>query len=181
MEFLPATGGSKSNINDGFNDGSLYAAEFVNPCIDSTTIFDNLDDGVITHYYLDNWQSPMTLSFLMYRADLFDTPGLDFDRLRAAQQASLAASLPRLMSRQSECLAEIEAQGIQIHSLPTDVLDELQAATFVVLEGDAAENADVASVLDSMRLFVKANRRWFSDGPIDRDTRFTWPGYESDI
>lgn len=181
MMFLPATGGSVTNIVEGFNDGSLYAAEFVNPCIDTASIIDAVDEGTITHYYLDNWQDPATMIYVFYRADLFDDTGLDEAALRVAQQASLTASYTRLMRRQSECLADLRERGVTIANLAPEVIGALQQAASTILEQDAAANEDVASVLGSMRDFVKRNRRWLERGPINPLDRFPWPGYESDL
>lgn len=181
MEFSDQEGGSAANIIAGFNDGSLYAAEFVNPCIDKTYVLDSVEEGTVTHYYIDNWQTPITLYFLMYRADLEDD-GFDLGLLKAAQQVSLSASMPRLMRRQSECLSEIKEMGVEINTLPENVLEALRAATDTVLQQDEARNPHIATFMDSYREFVRQNQRWLNDGPIDRDFRFVgWPGFESDL
>jgi TRAP-type mannitol/chloroaromatic compound transport system substrate-binding protein len=185
MRFLDAVGGGVTNVLDGFRDGSLYAAEFVNPCIDRTLIIGPLGPVSGWRYYINQWQSTTTIQFLMYNRSRFPDEGEGSARtrlLRIAAAASLAESARRLERQQSSCLAAIADAGFQISTLPDNVLTKLRSATFAVLQREAAQNPDVATVLESMRAFVNRHRLWLNHGPIPRDFRFVgWPGWESDL
>jgi TRAP-type mannitol/chloroaromatic compound transport system substrate-binding protein len=172
------------NIIKGFREGTLYAAEFVNPCIDAKSIIDPIIAGGGSfagwRYYVTQWQSTSTIMFLMYNRARFDPA--ETGLLRVAAAASLAASYRRRETKQSACLAAMAQKGMQVATLPTSVLTKLRSATSTVLARDAAANPEVAAVLESMRMFENRNGTWLNEGPISRTFRFVgWPGWGSDL
>jgi hypothetical protein len=106
------------NIIKGFREGTLYAAEFVNPCIDAKSIIDPIIAGGGSfagwRYYVTQWQSTSTIMFLMYNRARFDPA--ETGLLRVAAAASLAASYRRLETKQSACLAVL-GRGERVRAL----------------------------------------------------------------
>ena len=148
------------DIAPAFADGTIAAAEFSIPQIDVAI---GLPEAA-RHLYLPGWQAPSTpLELLMTQETYAGLAPQARAILDTACEAGIAETYPRVSAAQSETLAALEAEGVEIHDWPEPVLAELQ---------DAWAD-EIAEEVRSDPLLGAAWESWlaFRDGPLALERR----------
>ena len=146
--------------------GAIDATEFSMPAIDQRLGFDR-----IVHFnYFPGWHQPFTAFHLTLNPSAWAS-------LSSAQQAIVETTCTAGISRnlahgeaiQGEVLRQFREKGVQVESLPEDVLRELQRVSGEILDEQAAINEDFRRVLESQRAFSASYQGWKQLGFLPRD------------
>jgi TRAP-type mannitol/chloroaromatic compound transport system substrate-binding protein len=129
-------------LESGVIDGAILAA----PYVDAKLGFGE----VAKFYYYPAWSQPAVLFDLLINLSLWN--GLSEDEQLAISRAcetNLRKTLHAIPKQQSDGLAEIRSQGIDIRTFPADVLDALRKANESELKNMARGDPMFARVLAS--------------------------------
>lgn len=139
--------------------GVLDATEYALPAVDRNLGFHR----VAKHYYFPGWHQPASILELIVNRESWErlAPG-QRKTLTTACKATTGWMLSRALTSQADDLAFFEAQGVQVHTWPSEILQALRSATREVLAELAAKDADFARTLASQQSFVAAERPWSS-------------------
>ncbi len=146
-----------AGIYMALQNGRIDATEYSTPVIDQDLGFQR----VARYYYFPGWHQPSTLFELMLSKKAWD-------RLSESRKAQLQLAcgdnfregLAQGEAGQFAALNDLEAKGVEIRSLPPEVLAALQAAWDAVAEEIAAEDETFRSVHTSLKAFRRDYRVW---------------------
>ncbi len=145
------------DIYPALERGTIDATEFSMPAIDQNLGFYN----IAKHYYFPGWHQQSTVQELLISKAKWD--GMD-DRQRGlistACKANVANQLAEGEAIQGKALADMKAQGVNIHQWNDEMLGTFQAAWEEVVAEEAAANPDFQKVWDSMQEFRAEYAVW---------------------
>ncbi|KPA20677.1 Alpha-keto acid-binding periplasmic protein TakP precursor [Shimia sp. SK013] len=145
------------DIYPALERGTIDATEFSMPAIDQNLGFYN----IAKHYYFPGWHQQSTVQELMISKAKWD--GMD-DRQRGlietACKANVANQLAEGEAIQGKALAEMKAQGVNIHQWDDEMLGTFKSAWEEVVAEEAAANPDFQEVWDSMQTFRAEYAVW---------------------
>ncbi len=145
--------------------GTIDATEFSMPAIDYNLGFYQ----VAKHYYFPGWHQQTTLFDLMINLDVWES--LDETtqmKIETACDAAMLYGFAEGEAIQFEAMEKLEAEGVQLHYWPDEILDALNAAWEEVVAEEAAADADFARSWESLSEFRKRYTRWSEYGYIRR-------------
>ena len=121
--------------------GTIDATEFAMPSID-------LDLGfyqIAKHYYFPGWHQPASALELMINLDKWNALSESQKaQIEATCSENVVKTLAMAESRQPKALEELQSKGVTLHRWSDEVLAELEAAWFEVVEEESASNEDFA-------------------------------------
>lgn len=145
------------DIYPALERGTIDATEFSMPAIDQNLGFYN----IAKHYYFPGWHQQSTVQELLISKAKWDA--MD-DRQRGlistACKANVANQLAEGEAIQGKALAEMKAQGVNIHQWNDEMLGTFKAAWEEVVAEEAAANPDFQKVWDSMQEFRAEYAVW---------------------
>ncbi len=137
--------------------GTIDATEFSMPAIDLNLGFYQ----VASHYYFPGWHQQATLFDLMINLDLWES--LDEStqfKIETVCDASITYGLAEGEALQFDALAQLEENGVTLHTYSDEILEALEAAWLEVVEEESAADADFARTYESYATFRENYRRW---------------------
>ena len=162
-EVLRRAGGTPVNlplaeIFTALQTGSIDATEWVSP-------YNDLALGLhraARYYYYPGWQEPGPTLECIVNRQAWDSLPEDLQAMvRIACQATVVDMTSEFMARNATALEQLAAEAdVELREYPREVLAQLKALTFEVIEELAAEDALVARVWASYRDFMARSRRW---------------------
>lgn len=145
------------DIAPALQRGTIDGAEFANPAVDVSFGFHKLAD----HYYFPGWHQQSSVQDFAMNLDKWNSLSSSH---QAIIEAACAESLMRVYAEgealQGDALAEVEAEGVEIHKLPDEVIDALRTAWEEVVEEEAANDETFAKVYESYKAFRKKYKLW---------------------
>lgn len=147
-----------AEIFTALQTGSIDATEWVSP-------YNDLALGLhraARYYYYPGWQEPGPTLECIVNRDAWDALPDDLQAMvRVACQATVVDMTSEFMARNATALEQLGSEeGIELREYPPDVLAELKALTFEIIEELAAEDELVARVWASYRGFMERSRNW---------------------
>jgi len=162
-EVLRRAGGIPVNlplaeIFTALQTGSIDATEWVSP-------YNDLALGLhqaARYYYYPGWQEPGPTLECIVNREAWDSLPDDLQAIvRVACQATVVDMTSEFMARNATALEQLRSEeDIELRPFPDDVLVELKALTFEIIEEMAAEDERVAKVWASYRNFMERSRSW---------------------
>jgi TRAP-type mannitol/chloroaromatic compound transport system substrate-binding protein len=153
-------------IFQALEKGAIDATEYSMPAIDQRLGFDR----VARFNYFPGWHQPFTAFHLAIDPERWQALS---DPQRAIVETTCAAGVTRNLARgealQGAVLAASGAKGIQVRTLPDEILQELRRVAGEVLEEQAEADDDFRRVLESQRAFSSEYRNWKGVGYLPRD------------
>ncbi len=153
-------------IFQALEKGAIDATEYSMPAIDQRLGFDR----VARFNYFPGWHQPFTAFHLVVNPAVWAALS---PAQRAVVETSCTAGVARNLAHgeaiQGAVLNRSRENGVQVESLPDDVLRELQRVTGEILEEEAAADADFRRVLSSQRAFSAEYQGWKGVGYLPRD------------
>ncbi|MGH6894928.1 MAG: TRAP transporter substrate-binding protein [Geminicoccaceae bacterium] len=144
--------------------GTIDATEFSTPAADASLGFYEIAD----YYYFPGWHQQSAFAQMLINLDAWN--GLS-DAHRIAIETACDATITRTLAEgeaaQAQALAELEAKGAQVRTLPDDVLAALEDAWTETVAGLSAENASFKEAWESYQSFRDSYRRWREVGYLD--------------
>ena len=147
-----------AEIFTALQTGSIDATEWVSP-------YNDLALGLhraARYYYYPGWQEPGPTLECIVNRQAWDSLPEDLQAMvRIACQATVVDMTSEFMARNATALEQLAAEDdVELREYPREVLAQLKALTFEVIEELAAEDALVARVWASYRDFMARSRRW---------------------
>jgi TRAP-type mannitol/chloroaromatic compound transport system substrate-binding protein len=149
--------------------GVLDGTEFSLPTVDEQLGFYQ----VAKFYHLPGWHQPSTSQYLYVNVNAWD--GLSDAQkaiIETACEAGVTHAIAKAEALQGPVLTKFrEEHGVTAATLPDDVLQALQKASFEVMAEESAANEDFKRVYESQLAFQKQHQPWKELGYLPRD----WP------
>jgi len=153
-------------IFQALEKGAIDATEFSMPAIDQRLGFDR----IVRYNYFPGWHQPFTAFHLVVNREAWAEIAND---QRAIVETACTAGITRNLAHgeaiQGAALQHAREKGVQVESLPDDVLQELARVTGEVLQEQALQDPDFQRVLDSQQAFSADYRGWKRVGFLPRD------------
>lgn len=146
------------------NLGTIDAAELSFPAIDLAL---GMQEHA-NHYYFPGWHQQSSLIVFIINQEVWD--GLEDSHQAAIEEvcaANVALSVAQGETIQMAPLAELEAQGVEIHEWSDEMLATFRAAWDEVAAERSAADADFARVWDHILAFRAEYAPWGSLGYLD--------------
>lgn len=146
------------------NLGTIDAAELSFPAIDLAL---GMQEHA-NHYYFPGWHQQSSLIVFIINQEVWD--GLEDSHRAAIEEvcaANVALSVAQGETIQMAPLAELEAQGVEIHEWSDEMLATFRAAWDEVAAERSAADADFARVWDHILAFRAEYAPWGSLGYLD--------------
>ena len=153
-------------IFQALEKGAIDATEYALPIVDQSLGFHR----VASYNYYPGWHQPSTSSHLVVNMDVWSKTSLaDRKLIETACTAGVLRNLARSEALQGEVIAGFPAMGVEAHTLPDEVLRELERVTAAVLAEEAANDADFAAILESQQRFRASYAHWKARAYLPRD------------
>lgn len=155
-------------IFQALEKGAIDATEFSMPAIDQRLGFDR----IVGFNYFPGWHQPFTAFHLAVNPAAWqELRDEDRELLETACTAGVTRNLAHGEAIQGAALRASRERGVRVETLPDDVLHELARVSDLVLDEQAASDADFRRVLESQRAFRRDYQGWKSVGYLPRDFR----------
>ena len=153
-------------IFQALEKGAIDATEYALPIVDQSLGFNR----VASYNYYPGWHQPATSSHLVVNMGAWNqTAPADRKLIETACTAGVLRNLARSEALQGEVIAGFPELGVEAHTLPDEVLRELERVTREVLEEEAANDADFAAILESQQRFRASHAHWKARAYLPRD------------
>jgi len=144
--------------------GTIDAAELSMPAVDLNLKLYEVAD----HYYFPGWHQPSTLLELIVNMETWE--GLT-DQQQAIVEAACAHNIVQMQAEgdalQQPALDEMVEKGVQIHTWPDDVLDQLRETWQEVAAELASEDPEFKAAWDSYTSYRDSIAQWKRLGYVD--------------
>ncbi len=153
-------------IFQALEKGAIDATEYALPVVDQKLGF-----GRVARYnYYPGWHQPATAFHLVVNLQRWQALAPATQALlEAVCTAGVTRNLARSEGLQGPVMREFAAAGVQVETLPMEVLRELQRITERVLAEEAAGDDDFARILASQQRFRADYVYWKSKAYLPRD------------
>lgn len=146
-----------ADIYPALERGTIDATEFSMPAIDLNLGFYQ----VAKHYYFPGWHQQSTMFELMINKDKWDAMTEQQQKLiTMACRANIAIGFAEGEAIQGKALTELQANGVQIHRWPQEILDQLEATWNEVAAEQAAADPTFKETWDSLQAFRGEYKVW---------------------
>ena len=153
-------------IFQALEKGAIDATEYALPIVDQSLGFNR----VASYNYYPGWHQPSTASHMVVNLDIWNqTAPADQKLIETACTAGVLRNLARSEALQGAIIAGFPDVGVEAHTLPDEVLRELERVTEEVLEEEAANDADFAAILESQQRFRESYAHWKARAYLPRD------------
>ena len=152
------------DIAPALQRGTIDGAEFANPAVDVSFGFHKLTK----HYYFPGWHQQSSVQDFAMNLDKWNSLSPSH---QAIIEGACAESLMRVFAEgealQGDALAEVKAEGVEIHKFPEEVIEALRAAWEKVVEEEVANDETFAKVYASYKAFREKYKLWSDIAYID--------------
>jgi TRAP-type mannitol/chloroaromatic compound transport system substrate-binding protein len=153
-------------IFQALEKGAIDATEYALPVVDRQLGFSR----IARYNYYPGWHQPATAAHLTVNLDRWQALAPSAQALlEAVCTAGVTRNLARSEGLQGPVIRDFAAAGVNVETLPMDVLRELERITTTVLAEEAAGDADFAEILESQRRFRADYAHWKSRAYLPRD------------
>jgi TRAP-type mannitol/chloroaromatic compound transport system substrate-binding protein len=153
-----------ADIFPALERGVIDAAELSMPAVDLGLGFHR----IAKHYYFPGWHQPATLVHLLINQGRWqELPKFRQAQLEAACGYSIVRNLAEGEASQVAALKEIEANGVQLHRWPEEMLDAFEAAWDEVVAELRTEDEDFERTWASLQAFRSDYQRWKELGHLE--------------
>ena len=189
ISFIEAVPGGGSLLGAVLS-GTIQGLEFATPLDDLSQLFSstgNIGTAGLRFVHTPGWQQQFLITWMIVNKSVWDSLDTRQQTLfQAVAQAHVAASYAENFRQQGPALQSIldANQGdpkseIVLSRWPVSDLGRLRAATIRVLNDrttspslPATDRADYARILEALRLYVRANDRYWDHRQVDPQLRF---------
>jgi len=141
--------------------GTIDATEYAMPAVDYRMGFYQ----VAKHYYFPGWHQQSTFFELMINLDAWNSlSDLQKTQIEATCSSNIRYGISEGEALQADAMAALEAEGVQIHSWPPEILAELEKAWNKVAAQMADDDPEFARVWESLQTFRKKYKAWSDRG-----------------
>ncbi len=141
--------------------GTIDATEYAMPAVDYRMGFYQ----VAKHYYFPGWHQQSTFFELMINLDAWNSlSDLQKTQIEATCSSNIRYGISEGEALQADAMAALEAEGVQIHSWPPEILAELEKAWKKVAAQMANDDPEFARVWQSLQAFRKKYKAWSDRG-----------------
>lgn len=153
-------------IFQALEKGAIDATEYALPVVDRQLGFSR----IAPYNYYPGWHQPATAAHLAINLDRWRAlPAPSQALLEAVCTAGVTRNLARSEGLQGPVMRDFAAAGVNVETLPTEVLRELERITGDVLAEEAAADPDFAEILESQQQFRADYTFWKSRAYLPRD------------
>lgn len=146
-----------SKIVASFQAGEIDAAELATPLIDYNMGLHKW----AKYYYFPGWHQPATLFNVLINPDVWrGLSPTQQAQVEAACQANLMFGIVDTDTRQTDVLEKLEAEGVEIKTLPDDVLAGLRESWDGLTKELTAKDPVFAKVWGSLTTFLEKDAKW---------------------
>lgn len=152
------------DIYPALERGVIDATEFSMPVVDL-----NLGLGDIAkHYYFPGWHQPATLVDLMIHLPRWQELSATHQaQIEVACRASIVDNLALAEASQFGAMQKLQAEGVQLHRWPPEMLAAFEAAWQEVAAEQAAADPGFARAWESLQAFRQDYAVWKEFGYLD--------------
>ncbi len=137
--------------------GTIDAAEISMPLLDLQLGMQEYAD----HYYFPGWHQQTSFFSVIVNLDVWDAlPAYQQAAVEEVCKAMVTETIAQGEALQFDALAELEAQGVQVHAWPPEILEAMRAAWQEVAAELAAEDEDFRRVWESYTSFRENYADW---------------------
>lgn len=153
-------------IFQALEKGAIDATEYALPVVDQRLGFSR----VAGYNYFPGWHQPFTAYHLLVNLERWRalSPATQ-SLLETVCSSGVTRNLARSEGLQGAVLEEFMGAGVQVETLPGEVLRELRRITTEVLDEEAAEDESFARILESQRRFRSNYAHWNARAYLPRD------------
>tara|TARA_B100000676_G_scaffold306672_1_gene363437 strand:- start:2014 stop:3066 length:1053 start_codon:yes stop_codon:yes gene_type:complete len=145
-------------LHTALQDGSLDAAEFSMPAIDTNLRFDQVRQ---LYYYFPGWHQQTTLfELLISQSAWLALPRAQQAQVRTACAANLARGIAQGEALQARAILDIRERGTEIRKFPPQVLNGLEKAWLEVAAELSAKSKNFARIWAAQTRFREEYRVW---------------------
>jgi len=155
-------------IFQALEKGAIDATEYALPVVDQQLGFSR----IASYNYYPGWHQPATAGHLVVNLDRWRALAPSARALlEAVCTSGVTRNLARSEALQGPIIRDFASKGVNVETLPTSVLRELERITGNVLEEEAAADEDFAEILAAQEEFREAYAHWKSRAYLPRDFR----------
>ncbi len=137
--------------------GTIDATEFSMPAIDKILGFNQ----IVKNNLFPGWHQPFTAQYMLINADEWKAASAQQKALvESACTAGVTMGLAEGEYKNGAILADLAKEGINVGTIPEEILMKLKSVTDEVLAEQAASDADFKRVLESQQAFQKSYVMW---------------------
>jgi TRAP-type mannitol/chloroaromatic compound transport system substrate-binding protein len=153
-------------IFQALEKGAIDATEYALPVVDQKLGFSR----IAPYNYYPGWHQPATAFHLVVNLDRWRALPAQAQRLiETACTAGVTRNLARSEGLQGPVMREFAAAGVQVETLPMEVLRELDRITGEVLAEEAQRDPAFARILESQQTFRADYAYWKANAYLPRD------------
>jgi TRAP-type mannitol/chloroaromatic compound transport system substrate-binding protein len=153
-------------IFQALEKGAIDATEYSLPIVDQSLGFAR----VAKNNYFPGWHQPFTASHLAINLDIWNgMQEQDQALLTTVCEAAVLRNLAASEGRQGAVIEGFPSMGVTARYLPMDILRELRRLSEMVMDEEAAKNADFDEILKSQRKFSAQYAHWKRLAYLPRD------------
>ena len=153
-------------IFQALEKGAIDATEYALPVVDRQLGFSR----IAPYNYYPGWHQPATAAHLAINLDRWRAlPASSQALLEAVCTAGVTRNLARSEGLQGPIMRDFADAGVNVETLPMEVLRELERISRAVLREEAAADADFAEILASQQQFREDYAYWKSRAYLPRD------------
>ena len=139
--------------------GRIQATEFALPLIDQALGFPK----IAKYYYFPGWHQPTSVNTFIINKDIWQQYSPKEQELfELACKENVLWSLMYGPIPQTDAIAKMEAEGVEVRRFSDEVLDELRKATKAVMQDEARKDPLFKEAYDSIQSFLSKTGRWHS-------------------
>ncbi len=141
--------------------GTIDATEYAMPAVDLKMGFYE----VAKHYYFPGWHQQSTFFELMINLDKWNSLSETQQyQISTACAANVRYGISEGEALQPDAIAKLEAEGVQIHTWPPEIIEELRNAWNKVSADLAAGDENFARAWESLQTFRAKYKGWADRG-----------------
>ena len=120
---------------------------------------------VAIHYYMPGWHQQSTFFELMINVDSWNTLSENQQLLfETACSANIRHAISEGEALQPAALERLEAEGVEIHTWPPEILNALEDAWYKVAQDMQDEDPNFKRVWQSLQAFRQQYKGWSDRG-----------------
>ena len=137
--------------------GTIDATEFSMPAIDEILGFNQ----IVKNNLFPGWHQPFTAQYMLINGDKWKAAS---EAQKALVETTCTAAVLRGLAegeyKNGAVLAKLQSEGINIGTIPIEILKKLKSVSDEVLAEEAAADADFKRTLESQQAFQKTYKVW---------------------
>ncbi len=140
--------------------GVIDATEWVSPALDISTGFQK-----IAKYYYTGWHEPASTAEIVFNKKIWDSLSKEQQMLIQVVSDDMNTRMTAMFQAQNAtALNKLIEQGVEVKTLPQDVLEAFNKTFKEVIEEEIASNKDFKEAWESYNNFFKGQKEWSKVG-----------------